>query len=199
MNKTETKASFKKRMSTIQVPEGFIANMTEEPWDWQGQKTHSVFTLTKPDDTIIKFDQNGSGHTSFNTEQGWRTFDRRGVEDSFYHVRWDYEKDKSPLDLNAILAEQLKKIEDRRVYFRTAVPVPGLQGGYTVAPDGVAKLKEQLKKIGHITFTPSGFGTGYCITKKPTRGLRYGESRAKPELEAFLGHSPLYVSTMDCD
>lgn len=196
--KTESKAAFTKRMQSITIPDGFTAAMREEKDGWvKGQKTYLVYTLTKPDDTKIEFDQYGSGHTKFLTEKGWRTFDRTGVEDSFYHLPFEHEKGKK-IDLNALVAEQLARIEKSRDYFKSAISVPGLPN-FTVAPDRVAKLKADLKKFGVITFTPSGFGTGYSITKKPTRGLRYGESRAKPELEAFLGHSPLYVSTMDCD
>jgi hypothetical protein len=199
--KSESNAAFKKRMSTITVPEGFTATFGEETWGWGANKiTQLTFTLYKEDDTKIKFDQSGAGHTEFKSERGWGTYDRRGVEDSFHHIPYDFEKNQTPPDLNAIVAEQLARIVKSREYYKTAVAIPGLPGGFTVKPEGVAGLKKQLAaKNGHLTFTPSGFGTGYCITKKPTRGCRYGEERAKPELEAFLGQSPLYVHTLDCD
>lgn len=194
MEKKETIKTFEKRMKTITVPEGFTASFGKDYW--QHGQNDPYFQLTKPDDTEITFEYNGGrGHTRFKTDKGWLCFDRTGVEDSFYHRKlWDGDDEKN---LDEIITEQLKRITDRREYYRTAVSIPTIP--FTCAPERVSELKKDLAKKGHISFHPSGFGTGYNITSKPQRRLRYGETRAKPELEAFFGISPLYVSTMDCD
>jgi hypothetical protein len=189
--------AFKKRMSKIKMPEGFTGTFGEEKWP-PGNETYHHFELVKENDTKIKFDLSGCGHTSFMVGDGWRSFDRTGVEDSFYHTKV-YKGDDRVIDLDTIIAEQLKRIAERREYYKSAVEVPGLPAKFTVAPDGVAGLKASIKNNGHLSFTPSGFGVGYCVTKRPQQGLRYGEVRAKPELEKFLDHSPLYVHTLDCD
>lgn len=195
----ESTSAFMIRMKSIKVPEGFTAEFGEDTFGF-GEKVekYANFTLTKAGDTRIKFDQYGGGHTEFTKEPGmWLCFDRTGVEDSFYHADLYGSKKEKEFDLDAIVTEQLARIAKRREYYKTAVSVPSIP--FTVAPDKVPELKKQLAKHSHITFTPSGFGTGYVIAKKPTRGCRYGEKRADANLEAFLGHSPLYVATMDCD
>lgn len=195
----ESLQQFEKRMSTVTVPAGFTAAYEDDVWGFGEKKeTWRKFILTKPDDTVIEFHQTGSGHTSFKTEKGWMSFDRRGVVDSFYHV--SLFKSDEVKDLNVIVAEQLERIEKRRAYYKSAVSVPGMNG-YSVAPDGVASLKSQIKKNGYVTFTPSGFGTGYTVQKKqPDRmTLRFGGKRAPAELEAFLGTSPLWVVPFDHD
>lgn len=177
-------AEFEAKMKTLSVPAGFT---TEQSAD--------AFTL-KSDSIEIKFDRSGSGHTNFKVGGSWKTLDRRGVEDSFYHVSL-YDGDDRTLDLNVIVQEQLAHVQESLRYYETAIAVPSLP--FTVAPERLAVLKQDLQKTGRICFTPSGFGTGYEIAKKPTRNCRFGETRAKPELETFFGVTPLYVSTLDCD
>src|ERR1044072_5658591 len=86
--KKETEASFRKRMATITVPDGFVTHWDAEKWP--GQSDTLVFILEKPDEIKLQFDHTafGGGHTSFKSpEGGWRTFDRRGVDDSFHHIQ----------------------------------------------------------------------------------------------------------------
>jgi len=191
-----TLEEFKKHMSKLDVPEGFSG---EFRGDFREETDHPMQYILKKEDYVeIRFDINGSGHTSFRANGHWYSFDRTGVEDSFYHL--PLYKGQTVWGLNEIVTEQLARVEKRIAYYKTAVNVPGLPGTWTVAPDKVQELKDQLKKAGHITFTPAGFGTGYCVTRRrPAGPLKYGRSRAKPELEEFLQFSPLYVETMDCD
>jgi hypothetical protein len=185
---------FKLHMSKLDVPEGFSGEFRRD----MPECLHTVNYLLKKEGVEIMFDITGSGHTRFKANGEWYTFDRLGVEDSFYHLPM-YKGQKVP-SLNEIVAEQLARVENRIAYHKTAVKVPGLPGTWTVAHDKVQELKDQLKANGHITFTPAGFGTGYCVTRRrPAGPLKYGRSRAKPELEEFLEFSPLYVENMDCD
>lgn len=191
-----------KSMALITLPAGFTGTFGQEDHSW-GAKPNLIehYELTNGDNIRIRFGAGGDGHTHFKLPNGnWASFDRLGVEDSFYWMdTWGKDKGKVK-NLNEIVTEQLAKIAAKLEYYKTAIKVPGLPGGgWTVAPDGVKKLQEQLAKSGHVTFVPSGFGTGYMVTKHMQRGCRHGEARAKPELEAFLGHKPLYVTTMDCD
>jgi hypothetical protein len=187
-----TENNFRVHMSKLTVPQGFTGAFKEEPGWGRDAPNRMTFVLENHQDVKIVFDDYGGGHTSFKTPRGWLSFDRRGVEDSFYH-RPLFKGDKKR-DLNELVTEQLERVRDRQAYYAAAVPIPGIP--FTVAPDGVEGLKERLKK-GSLTFTPSGFGTGYVVSKRPQRGQQ--SKRATSELETFLGSSPLFVSTFDAD
>lgn len=195
--KKETAAAFKKRMGTITVPEGFTTRFEEQP-TFRHEVKQLAFILEKMNgeklDVRMEFrHEYGDGTTTFSTAHGERTFDRTGVESSFYHRLFGNEA----VDLDAMVKEQLGRIEERRTYLASSIQVPVVK--YRIQPEDVARYRSQLKKRGVISFMPSGFGTGYTITTKPVRKLRHGEKRATPELEMFFGVSPLYISTMDCD
>lgn len=181
---------FHKRFEAIKIPDGFTGTFKPDTWD----PTHKdeVFSLKSADVELV-FDEGGSGHTRFLHKGAWLSFDRTGVEDSFYHV--PLFKGHGVSDLNVIVAEQIERVKKRLEYFASAVSIPGIP--FTVAPDGVEPLKQRLAKTGVVSFHPSGFGTGYRLTKRPTRGG--GEQRALAATETFFGVSPLYVSTLDCD
>jgi hypothetical protein len=53
-----------------------------------------------------------------------------------------------------------------------------------------------LKAGKTVSLAPSGFGTGYTISRR--RRSRY-DQRAKLELEAKFGVTPLYITTFDHD
>ena len=181
---------------TIPVPEGFEASWEEQ--DGARYEKVAVLVLSNPT-TEVKFTFRpwGDGTTSFNTPRGWATFDRVGVEPSFYWRDWAIggagEKSLTPEKMAEVFAEQLKRIAEARKYYETAISVP--QIGFTTSPERLARDKATLAKGGALTFTPSGFGTGYTVARRPSRFA----TRAKPELEAFFGFSPLYVSTFDAD
>lgn len=150
-----------------------------------------VFTL-KSDTVEIKFDQTGGGHTSFLHQDKWLCFDRRGIEDSFYHLPlWD--GDDVP-DVNAIVAEQLERIENYKKEFETVLQVPGLP--FTVTPKRLAELKKRLQSNNSITFTPSGFGIGYVLARRRTDR---NDKRATAATSDFFGVPTLFISTFDTD
>lgn len=182
-----TTTKFAKLMQTIPVPDGFTAEMST---DTSSSRPVQRYTIKSADVEIV-FDETGGGHTRFRIGNSWKTFDRRGVEDSFYWLQlFDTHKVKAPAEL---LPEQLLRIEKSRDYFKTAIAVPGLP--FNVSPVELLALKAQLAKFGVVTFTPSGFGTGYMVTKKSNRYSK----QASLELEKFLEHSPLYFHTFDAD
>ena len=186
-----------KFVPTIPLWQGWEGRWEADEW-YTARDSHGVdvkqFVLEWPANHMkMKFRMGGDGTTSFEVAgKGWLTFDRRGVESSFYWKAWDY-KNAPKVVIEEVMREQCKRIADRRAYYTSAITVP--QIGFTVSPDGKTALIEDIRKIGFRNFMPSGFGTGYTIS---TKQVRYS-NRAKPELEEFIGMSPLYVSTFDAD
>lgn len=189
---------FEKRMKALRIPAGFQLVLEVEERGWKDHPEPTMVYVLKNNMMEIRFDQTGAGHTNFNFEEDevgrrtWQTFDRRGVEDSFYHLPlWD--GDKTKYNLNAIVKEQIRRVGEYFEYRKTAIPVPGIP--HTISPDRLAMFKARLKTHGQISFHPSGFGTGYIITTKMNRG-------AKPAPKAmieFFGVGELFISTIEMD
>ncbi len=184
-----SKANFKKHVKSITLPEGFTSKFeTENLWKDEKQE---VFVI-KADKIEMRFEQSGCGHTNFLIGDTWCSFDRRGVEDSFYHLpMWD--DDDTP-DLNEIITDQLERIKLAISNHAEAIEVPGIP--FTVSPSRYAALKKSLKaKGGRADFMPSGFGSGYTITNRSVAGSK----RASAETEKFFEISPLFISKFDAD
>jgi hypothetical protein len=184
-------------MALLSIPEGFIAVWGEDGW----LKTKFItFTLQKGDDIKIRFDHQGGGHTTFLMDGVRKTFDRQGVNDSFYHADWEG-NGKSKEKINEEVLEQIKRIDEVRERAKTAVPLPGI-GNHTASPKELEALrKEMTKPTGIHHFTPGGFGTGYTLSRQASpRGRRYGPAAKRaPEMEKLLGVSPLFLTTFDAD
>lgn len=182
-----------KFVKTIVPPSGFTATWIED--DFYRDPNYKNYVLTNEDAKIkFTFRPGGSGSTSFFVYgRGWLTFDRHGVEDSFYYLPL-WKGDKRP-PVSEMLSEQLTRIEERRKYYTNAIIIPEI--GHSVSPEGLAKMKEAFKKskTAYQSFYPSGFGTGYVVSRKPGSFAK----RAVKELEDFIGIAPLYVSTFDAD
>lgn len=192
-------ATFRKLMNSLRVPKGFQKEFVNK--GWLGKAEFLTFVLTKPNDTKIIFDQSGSGHTEFTKEgsgEAWLSFDRVGVSDSFY---WTEFSGKVKKGLSSIIPEQLKRVAESREYYKTAIKLPGIP--FTVSPERLEELKTIMSNPnGHRAFSPSGFGTGYILMRKPRAPRYLGDSsspRANPELEALLGVEPIYVDKFDAD
>lgn len=187
--------ALEKFVPTLPKWDGWVGSWKEEVTHYAGQNvtTRSWMLVCYADHVKLEFRAGGDGTTSFEVEgKGWLTFDRRGVESSFYWQKWDYPGAEEVIIEN-VMREQVKRVADRREYYKSAIVVP--QIGFTVSPEGKVALIADIKKIGFRNFMPSGFGTGYTIS---TKHVRFS-NRAKPELEEFIGVSPLYVSTFDAD
>lgn len=144
---------------------------------------HLVFNLRSMKDGTFDF----SGHTRFrNAEGAWFSFSRRGIDDSFYG-------DESA-DIPALIEKQLQRAQAGIARSGDFVDVPGL-GGLRIHKNKLDKARRILAAGGEWSFMPAGFGTGYRASKRQYRWTR----RAKPETEAFLGASPLYLESLDCD
>jgi hypothetical protein len=186
-----------KFLEEIAVPEGFTKTFCEEDYSWGREKIlHPAVKLEKGTEIEIKIvitDPNGSwacgsGHTSFSTKLGRRTFDRRGVEDSFY-----VDKDDTVEKVNEKVRRQIEKVAESVSRMARSQAIPVL--GFTVTPEALEEIKAKLAKGKSHTFTPSGFGTGYVISKKRSRFARHCD----PAINAFFGVGALYFETLDCD
>jgi hypothetical protein len=185
-NEAKVLKAFEKHIDKLKVPNGWIGTMYQHGDELE-------YTVTNSIDIKIHFYSSGRGKTAFKVDKGWLTFDRHGVEASFYHMSL-FNGDK-PDPINDIFAAQLKRIAERQEYYKTAIQIPTLP--HTTSPEGLPKLKEQLKKSGQLMFNPAGFGTGYHLSTKRTK--QWGERRADPELEKFLDQTPIWLTTVEMD
>ena len=132
--------------------------------------------------------EDGHGSVNFDTAQGRRTFDRRGVDDSF---QW-----RKTHSLDKIINGQLAKVETSRARLAASVPVPGLPGGWVVTDERKTEVTAKLKAGREATFTPAGFGIGYRLTTRPVHRF---SKRGSDALAAFFGVEAVWYDTLDCD
>lgn len=175
-----------KAVKPVKIPEAFVASWEKNSFG------DIVYILRNQEDIELIFKQGGGGTTRYKGKEGWYSFDRTGVEDSFYWKPWNNET----VDLNVLVTNQIDRVAKKREYLRTAIRIPDVN--YTVAPDGVDALKKQLRDKGIVVFTPSGFGIGYRLLRKQPRHP-FGTRRANKELEAFFELKPLWLESFDAD
>lgn len=135
-----------------------------------------------------------SGHTSFVTKHGVRTFDRRGVEDSFYLTDWDG-KSFSKERIAEILAEEVTLARAAIERIDSSRAVPGLPGGFVITQERFDKVRSDLKAGKRVDFAPAGFGTGYALSLKKNRYSR----PAAAELNAFFDVGQIFIEEFDHD
>lgn len=130
-----------------------------------------------------------NGHTCYKTDTGWKTFDRRGVGDSFYIG----DNVEPVADVSRVIQEQIERIAVAKELTKQMVSIPGF--GYSIHKDKLEEVKKKIQRGGSHTFTPSGFGTGHIVS---TCQSRYA-TRMPAETAAFFGVSALYDQTFDHD
>jgi len=131
-----------------------------------------------------------SGHTAFKAESGsWRSFDRRGVSDSFYLGAYG----DTAGDIERVIQEQVDLVAKSRERSKHMVSIPGF--GYSVHQDQLEEVRKRIQGGGTQTFTPGGFGTGHRLS---TRRSRYSK-QMPAETAAFFGVPALYDDTFDHD
>jgi hypothetical protein len=166
------------------------------PENWETEWRQEEYVMrNQAGDIELVFHCWGGGTTRFKIGDGWRSFDRTGVSDSFYWMGL-CSKRKVAADLSQIIDDQLKDVLKSRAFHATALMVPMV--GYSIAPATLEEHKRRLTSHGLVRFTPSGFGTGYdVVTRRPKHN--YNVRRATAELETFYDRSPLWVVGFDCD
>lgn len=190
---TETKAKWEALNAVIDklvenkcIPAGFTAELLTDEHDRLGYR---VANATED----ITFWLDGDGTTNFATAQGRRTFDRRGIEASFYWKPLYAGDERDPL---AVIPEQLARVAERRAFYENVLKIPGLPSAFVIAPDDLEKLRADLNRGRDRTFTPAGMGTGYTISTK--RG-RYGRPASKELVEFLAVKRTVYVESFDAD
>lgn len=198
----------RKFLAAIPVPPGMLATFHDEMIDEWNSKAKKNALVPCPSATfagdgitmVLSMDgsgdySHGSGHTTFTTERGERTFDRTGVADSFsVYPKYHATPADTPETTGTKLLEQIALVATSRANVKNSVPVPGL--GYSVTPETRAKYTADLLAGRGVSFTPSGFGTGYRLT---TRQYSRYDKPAKPETRAFFGVPSLFIQQLDCD
>lgn len=185
-----TDARFAKRMATLKVPAGFTMEIITEP-KWGNTGGWLIYEL-RSETVKIQFHQTGDGSTLYLHEGKWYTFDQRGVCASFQHLP-GWSGDKHRYDLNAIVKAELRRVQERLEFYKTAVYLPGT--AFMVQPKELEEMKKKLTSGKPVSFMPSGFGAGFVFTMYRSRLNR---PATKAQLE-FFGVSQLYVETLDCD
>lgn len=194
-------AKAQKVLDKIKLPklQGFVET-TEK-----NELGHTDRVLTNEEFKVKFIYQNqGIGTTKYWYEpQGkpgfWASFDRRGVDNSFYWIDHSYTKGKPDVvktivEMIEIFKNQIDKVKKMREYGKSAIQIP--QIGFSTSPAGKAEHIKRIQDTGYTQFTPSGFGTGYTLSR---RKLYSYSKPAGKELIDFFGLGPLWISTMDCD
>jgi len=130
----------------------------------------------------------GDGHVYFDTAKGRMSFDRIGVDDSFY-----IDAEDTPASVALIFKEQLNRIEECRARLARSLTVPGL--GYNLTPERLAEYQVVLKAGHSIRLAPSGFGIGHILS---TRRGRYSHP-AGAAINDFFKVGPLHIEAFDHD
>jgi hypothetical protein len=178
------------------VPDGFKLTETTEKRRFVAGGEVTTLSL-ESDDTVISmvFDAEGSsesyviasGHVSFDTAAGRRTFDRLGVEDSFYidNPAKDFTDSGDPnVKLNETIKEFIEvKIPASRERAAVSEKVPGTD--LLISP----AQKEVFRSTGRVTLAPSGFGTQYTFSRTNIPGAK----TATEAQRKLFGMKKLYV------
>jgi len=137
------------------------------------------------------------GTTNFVSDGKGFTFDRVGIDNSFY--LGENEWDKKFEEANEVLTGEIEKAEKAIIRKMDAVDVPGMPG-INISLKQKEEAIERLKKGEVQTFTPSGMGVGYRICKYKTK--MYSGSWARKATKvmcSFFEVPSLWVETLDCD
>lgn len=126
------------------------------------------------------------GHTYFKNGSYWSSFDRRGIEDSFYVDPIPRETPQQVVD------GQIERVKKTLENAKNFIKIPGFN--WSIHKDNIEKVKEEIKKHGH-TFAPRGMGRAERLKAKPDRYSR----PANKETAEFFGFKQLWIDDIDWD
>lgn len=193
-------------MKGIETPEGFEREQRVETWTWgPDRREYHVLRLTAPGVEIeVHFDGGresfalASGHVTFDTPLGKRTFDRYGVEDSFYvdnPGKWGDGRDpiaQANEEIRRVIEERIPEALERLARSEQLPDIP-----FSVTPEQKRAVTDRLKLGRGYDFVPAGMGTGYTLTTwQPARDPY---AKRSPELAKFFDVPDVWVSTFDAD
>lgn len=185
----------KKFLNAVPAPDGFTKEIYRENIGWSeksGTRPAVRFRTSDIEIQIVMGDMNsysvGDGHTLFDTAKGRMSFDRTGVEDSFY-----VDADDTLAAVNAKLQKQINRIAETRARLARSVTVPHY--GYNLTPERLAEHQLTLRKGGRVQLAPAGFGTGHTFSMRPSRWAH----PCRDDVNNFFGIGMLFVETFDHD
>jgi hypothetical protein len=119
------------------------------------------------------------------------TFDRLGVEDSFYY--------EGATKLRDQVMQQIERVKESQE--RLANTREFNLGPRTIMADQkrIDSIVADLKAGKSFTYRPSGFGQGFVFSTSPRNSNRFERHlKASKELTDLVGKA-LYIQSMDCD
>lgn len=134
-----------------------------------------------------------SGHTDFKSAHGWLTFDRHGIEDSFY-----VQEDDTVESATQRVMEQVQKCRDSMARHANTVRLPGIRFTCLKTQEQIAEITKKLRAGQRVDLAPSGMGQGVTLTTHRPR-VKYGVTAAVPELKKLLGVDTLFLESFDHD
>lgn len=202
-----TTATVQKLIDKIDVPDGF--DLTDGIGWREGLEDHSVSTrygrrkmrgaywlMLASNDRAMIFNISTSnrefsvtGSTMYRRNDTWYTFDRRGIESSFY-------MDSIGEDPNGIIVMEMKRISDRMAK-PAALVIPGLRN-MMVSVKRHDEIRRELKAHRCPIITPAGMGVAYRLHTRPSR-RRAWDVPADPRTAAFFGVDRLWLERLDWD
>jgi hypothetical protein len=121
--------------------------------------------------------------------KGTYTLGRRGF-DSGISESWNTDK-----DVNDVIKEKIEEVKAKQEKIGRSVNVPVAGNTWNVVPERLEQMKQELSAGKTVTFSPHGMGTGYHVSKNPSRFAQ----KADKTTEDILGVSPLYIESYDHD
>jgi hypothetical protein len=193
--KTLRTLGIKKFLNALPAPDGFTKEIYREKIGWHKKSITRPavrFCTNDVEIQIIMGDMDsgsaGDGHTFFDTVKGRKTFDRTGVEDSFY-----IEAEDTLAAASAKVQEQINRIAESRARLTRSVTVPHY--GYNLTLERLAEHQLTLRKGGRVQLAPAGFGTGHTFSMRPSRWAH----PCRNDVNNFFGIGMLFVETFDHD
>lgn len=173
-----------------------VESMTEftaaNKWEFDNSNPSEPTIKSNDERQIVMRVQDFIGHTGYGFGEKRYTFDRLGVEDSFYIDTFTKEA------ITSIFSEQIARVD------ASIKRLADLQANGTELDFGPIRRTYMKKDLDNIitrlksglpwTWTPAGFGTGYVFS---TKRLSYS-SPASDALKTAVGR-PVYYSKIDCD
>ncbi len=128
--------------------------------------------------------------TNYTAKEKHFTFDRYGVDDSFYY--------DSLKELPGQIEEQIERVKKSQERLANMAEFNLGPRTKMFTREDLDKMVETLQSGQVYSVRPAGFGRGYTFCTNPRIRNRYDSAQASQELVLLVG-KPVYVSTFDCD